>query len=61
MFIYIPFCPKCGCKFEYYSGCLGYESMVCPKCKLDIQDIKLSCEQPKEGIYFELNYNMKGV
>ena len=29
---------KCGGIFVYYDGLLGYESLVCNKCKLDIND-----------------------
>ncbi len=31
---------KCGGIFVFYNGCLGYESLVCNKCKIDINDIK---------------------
>ena len=41
--IKIEACPCCGWKGEwvYYDGALGYESMICPKCRLDINDIKI--------------------
>ena len=39
--IRITACPQCGYagKWKYYDGCLGYESLVCPHCNLDVRDI----------------------
>lgn len=39
--IRITACPQCGYtgKWKYYDGCLGYESLVCPQCNLDVRDI----------------------
>ena len=36
-------CPCCGWtgKWIYYDGALGYESLICPKCRLDVNDIKI--------------------
>ena len=34
----LPNCPKCGTKMKFYDGCLGYESIVCPDCRYDIND-----------------------
>lgn len=38
------FCDKCECerKFNYYDGCLGYESYVCSVCGWDINDSDVS-------------------
>jgi transcription initiation factor TFIIIB Brf1 subunit/transcription initiation factor TFIIB len=41
-----PTCPKCGGKWVYYDGAMGYESMVCNKCGVDIADFRLSPERP---------------
>jgi len=32
-------CPKCGGKWRYYNGLLGYESERCEACGLDIADL----------------------
>ena len=35
---------KCACGntiFRYYDGCLGYESFICSKCGMDINDLKV--------------------
>ena len=39
--IRITACPQCGYAgtWKYYDGCLGYESLVCPHCHLDVRDI----------------------
>lgn len=59
--IVIKKCPSCGGNWRYYEVALGYESRTCSRCNLDIQDIKLCINPPKEGIYFEINYDKKGL
>lgn len=34
----IPVCPVCGGEWRYHDGFLGYESLLCSKCGLDIND-----------------------
>ena len=34
-----PVCPNCGGEWEYYDGSLGYESLKCNVCNIDINDL----------------------
>lgn len=36
-------CPCCRWdgKWIRYDGCVGYESLICPKCLLDVNDINI--------------------
>lgn len=38
------YCPRCNkeTEFEYYDGCLGYESFVCSICNFDVNDITIA-------------------
>ena len=46
--IIVPKCPLCGGKWVFYDGILGYESLVCEKCRFDYQQIKIVVKR-KEG------------
>ena len=35
-----PVCPECGKLWTYYDGALGYESLSCKFCDIDIADIE---------------------
>ena len=41
--IKISTCPCCGWegKWIHYDGCVGYESFICPQCRLDVRDITI--------------------
>jgi uncharacterized protein (DUF983 family) len=43
-------CPHCGGEWKWYDGCLGYESLVCKKCGLDIQDIRVVAKGNIQGL-----------
>ncbi len=34
-----PVCPTDGSAWSFYDGALGYESLTCPTCGIDINDI----------------------
>jgi len=36
-----PVCPEDGSPWQFYDGALGYESLTCPQCGMDINDITL--------------------
>lgn len=36
-----PVCPECGGKWQDYHGLLGYESLQCRRCDLDINDLEV--------------------
>jgi len=50
--IRIKACPQCGDtgRWKYYDGCLGYESLVCAKCGLDVNDIKIVVNYKQEVV-----------
>lgn len=39
-FFYVPQCPRCRGAWARYDGALGYQSLICKRCGLDIGDIK---------------------
>lgn len=39
-YIQLDRCPFCGGRWRHYDGALGYESLICERCRFDIQGVK---------------------
>ena len=48
--VVVPDCPLCHSQWIYYDGALGYESLVCNKCRFDINEIKITTDQKGDNM-----------
>lgn len=48
--IVVECCPLCGGSWRFYEGSLGYETLICTRCRFDINAIKIHTgpELPEE-------------
>lgn len=53
-------CPKCGGAWKFYDGALGYESQVCSKCGVDINDLQNGADEKSSAMVKDWLQKHKG-